>query len=290
MFIMECELVRFQTKDKLKLQGLLYKSKRKISKILIHVHGWMGNFYENRFIDYFADILTKNNIAFFTFNNRGAGIITEFLRDEKRERIGGSLEKFEDSVFDIGGAIRYLQTRGFQEFVLQGHSLGCQKVVYYQNNKKDSRVKGLILLAPVNDIEFVTTKIFNDAKYQDALTIAYSMVKSGKGQNPVPEWMQYYPLLSANMFVQVSDATSTAGRILNYYDKLQEIKTIKEPILAIFGSKDNYQIKPKGKLEILKKKVGCDTYLVKNADHWFSGYEKAVANKVTSFMDQFKIE
>mgnify|MGYP001617407004 CR=1 FL=1 len=282
---MRCELIRFETKDKLELQGLLYKPKEKVSKILIHVHGWTGNFYENRFIDYFADILNKNNVAFFTFNNRGAGIITEFLKDGERVRIGGSLEKFEDSLFDIGGAIMYLQTRGFQEFVLQGHSLGCQKIAYYQNNKKDNRVKGLILLAPVDDVEFVTTKLFNDTKYHEALTIAYNMIKNGKGQDPVPKWMQHYPLLSANMFIQVSDVISTSGRIFHYYGKLQEMKTIKAPILAIFGSKDDYQIKPKEKLEILKKKVGCNTYLVKNANHWFRGYEKVVTNKIISWIN-----
>jgi len=98
---MHSELMRFKTKDNVELQGLLYEPKQKGVKAIIHVHGWVGNFYENLFIDYIATSALKKNIAFFTFNNRGSGVIIEFLKNNKREKIGGSLEIFEETVFDI---------------------------------------------------------------------------------------------------------------------------------------------------------------------------------------------
>ena len=281
---MPSELIRFKTKDNLELQGLLYEPKQESVRAIIHVHGWIGNFYENLFIDSFAESALQKNIAFFTFNNRGAGVVTEFIRNNKRERIGGSLEIFEESVFDIEGAIDFLQKKGYQEIILQGHSLGCQKIVYFQNNKKDNRVKGLILSAPVNDAEFVSKKLLDKSKYEKSIKIAKEMIQNGKGQDAVPDWMQFYPLLSANMFIQVSDPNSTSGRILDYSGELIELKNIEMPILAIFGSEDDYQVEPAEKLELLKNTIKCTVSLMKDSDHWFTSHEDELAKKVLDWI------
>lgn len=283
---MHSELKRFKTKDNLELQGLLYEPKQKSLKAIIHIHGWVGNFYENLFIESIAKSALQKNIAFFTFNNRGAGIVTEFLKNKKREKIGGSLEIFEESIFDIEGAIDFLQKKGYTKITLQGHSLGCQKVVYYQNNKRDKRIKGLILLAPVNDVEFVQKKLLNKSKYEKSLKIAKEMIKNGKDHNAVPRWMQFYPLLSANMFIQVSDPSSSSGKIFDYFGRLIELKKIKIPILAIFGTQDDYQIEPAKKLDLLKNMINCSTLLIKNSDHWFSFHEEELAKKVLDWVSK----
>ena len=91
----KAELVRIATKDGLELQGLLFEPKKKTSQALIHVHGWVGNFYENKFIDCIADEAVSNGLGFLTFNNRGAGIVNDFIKKKKSKieyvRIGGSL-------------------------------------------------------------------------------------------------------------------------------------------------------------------------------------------------------
>lgn len=281
---MQGKLVRFKTRDGLNLQGLLFEPKAKTSKVLVHVHGWVGNFYENPFIDPVSESVLEKNIAFLSFNNRGAGIVTEFLRTNKRENIGGSIEIFEECLLDIEGALNFLQKRGYAEMILQGHSLGCQKIVYYQHNKKDKRVKGLILIAPVNDAEFVSKKLFNKSKYENSLKIAKDMIREGKAQDPVPKWMQYYPMLSANMFLQVSDPNSTSGRILDYSGKLTELKDIRVPILAIFGSKDDFQIQPADKLHIIKNITGCDILLIKNSNHLFDSCEMKLAENISKWI------
>ena len=281
---MQGELVRFKTRDGLNLQGLLFEPKAKTSKVLVHVHGWVGNFYENLFIDPISESVLEKNIAFLSFNNRGAGIVTEFLRTNKRENIGGSLEIFEECLLDIEGALNFLQKRGYTEMILQGHSLGCQKIIYYQHNKKDKRVKGLILIAPVNDAEFVSKKLFNKSKYENSLKIAKDMIQEGKAQDPVPKWMQYYPMLSANMFLQVSDPNSISGQILDYSRKLTELKDIRVPILAIFGSKDDFQIQPADKLHIIQNVTGCDILLIKNSNHLFSSCEMKLAENISKWI------
>lgn len=279
------ELVRIKTKDGLELQGLLFEPRVKTDQVIIHVHGWIGNFYENKFIDEIAEEVITRGIAFLTFNNRGAGIVQDFIERNKfnadYKRIGGSLEVFGDCLIDIKAAVDLMNSRGYREVVLQGHSLGCQKVTFYQSRKKDKRVKGLILLAPVDDVAF--TKKHWGNKYKRALVIARKLLK--QGEKSVPAWMAFYPMLTPEMFLNVADPQSSSGRIFDYSGKLAEIQSIHIPVLAIFGSLDAYQANPSDKLKILKDKLEkCDTILVEKAGHGFVGYEKELSLYISKWL------
>ncbi len=269
------EMVEITTKDKLELPGILFEPKAKTMTAIVHVHGFVGNFYENKFIEGIAKASVNNGIAFLSFNNRGAGIVTEFIRRKSNRadyvKIGGSLEKFEDCVIDISAAIDFLGKRGYSKMFLQGHSSGCQKITYYEYKTGDKRVKGLILLAPVDDVSYV--KRLLGRKYGAALKIVRDMIRRGKEKDAVPKWMQFYPMLNARVAFQVIDNKSPSGRLFDYSDELKEIRGVKCPVLAVFGSEDEYQEKPEQKLELLRDKTGCDVKLVKGANHGFSGCE-----------------
>lgn len=284
------EFVRIITEDGLELHGLLFEPTEKTTNALIHIHGWIGNFYENKFIDYIAKEAILRWFAFLTFNNRGTGIVTDLIKrgESKLEyrRIGGSLEKFEDCVIDIKAAIDFLSQRGYKEIILQGHSLGCQKITFYKYKTEDERVKGLILLAPVDDVAFTKKQLKN--KYKKSLDIAREMVKNGKGDDLVSKWMAFYPLLNARMFLNVADPESSSGRIFDYARSLKEIKSISCPKLAVFGSNDEYQSNPGEKLEILKKNVkDCDLGLIKNSGHGFVGFEEELSRLVGKWLNKF---
>ena len=49
---MKQELIRINSLDKIEQVGILYTSIVETKKIVIHVHGLNGNFYENRFLDF----------------------------------------------------------------------------------------------------------------------------------------------------------------------------------------------------------------------------------------------
>ena len=55
-------------------------------------------------------------------------------------------EIFEKCVLDIDSAIDFCKERGFKKIILSGHSLGCNKVVWYALEKKFK--EKIILLAP----------------------------------------------------------------------------------------------------------------------------------------------
>jgi len=154
---MNTTLVRFHTKDKIRLDGLLFEPESTTEKIVIHVHGTADYFYRQRFCDDIAKELTSKGYAFLTFDNRGAHEEYEFITEnDKNERqgtvvIGARNEIFEDCIFDIESAINFVKSRGYKEIVLQGHRYGCNKIVLYAIEKQ---FKGrLVLLAPCDMFE-----------------------------------------------------------------------------------------------------------------------------------------
>lgn len=125
---MKQELVRMTSMDNLEMVGILYKPEEKSKKIVIHVHGLCGNFYENRFIDILAKTYTNKGYSFLTFNNRGTNYVSELLKGDDCEIIGGCYERFKDCILDIEGVIKYAKENGYNEIILEGHSYGCNKV------------------------------------------------------------------------------------------------------------------------------------------------------------------
>lgn len=114
---------------------------------VIHVHGKCGNFYENEFIERLACVYAKAGLNTLAVNNRGRDCISEAYCKGQLCYVGGALEQFELSVADIGGAVSYVSGLGHLA-VLQGHSHGCEKVLWYLSQRSD--VAALILLSPAN--------------------------------------------------------------------------------------------------------------------------------------------
>lgn len=142
---MKTTLISFNSIDSLQLHGVLFEPVAPTKKIIINVHGSGGNFYED-YITRFAPEFTHNGLAFLAFNNRGSASTKKFTRGTEKIMIGNEKEIFDECVFDIQGAINHAKSLGFTEIIIQGHSLGCNKVVWYSVQKKfDGR---LILLAP----------------------------------------------------------------------------------------------------------------------------------------------
>ena len=54
---MKQELVRINSIDDIEQVGILYAPNNITNKIVIHVHGLNGNFYENKFLDTLAELL-----------------------------------------------------------------------------------------------------------------------------------------------------------------------------------------------------------------------------------------
>lgn len=281
------EIVRIKTSDNLELQGILYEPVQATNTAIIHVHGWTGNFYENYFLDQIAADLIKNNISFLSFNTRGAGFVQDFYKIEngKKEnvQIGGCLEVFEDCLFDLDGAVNYLTNRGYKNFYLQGHSTGCQKVVYYALNNSDKNIKGLILLEPTDDPEIVKTMLGD--RYQEALDLANNLIKDNKPDSIMPDWIKFGIKLSPHKFLSMSLHTSAEGKLFNYSGDLKEIKSLPMPIITIFATNTEYQANPKEVLDLLQNNLQHPTtVLIPDTNHGFTGKETELSKNIMDWI------
>ena len=273
---MKQELVRINSIDNIEQPGILYSPNNDTNKIVIHVHGLNGNFYENRFLDTIAKSYTDNNYAFLTFNNRGRDFITELLKGDDFTIIGGSLERFKDCILDIDGIVNWVKNKGYNEIILEGHSYGCNKVLYYYNHKKSDNIKKIVLLAPC-DIPSEGKKFLSKEEYDKAKSDSTRLVQEGKksdlidfsvmANGKIAAGTYYYDFLPGgeNDFIRYVDGANGKSEILNSIDI---------PTLIIFGDVDECVLTQP--IEIVKEYLtnninDCNIQIIEGADHSYTG-------------------
>jgi hypothetical protein len=139
-----CEIISFEGANKFLHQGLLFSSKNSHTTV-IHVHGSCGNFISFKPIKKVAESYVKNGINLLTFNTRGHDCITEGFWSNSYDYVGGSITSFDDCIIDIQSAIDFCLTFS-SKIILQGHSLGCDRVIQYQ--LKSKQFYPTILISP----------------------------------------------------------------------------------------------------------------------------------------------
>lgn len=157
-----CEFIEFRGENDFLHQGLFFRSKDSDTTV-IHVHGSCGNYSSFKPIKTLAQHYISNNINLLTFNTRGHDCITEGFFGDKYEYTGGSLYEFNDCVKDIESAIKFVKKES-KNIILQGHSLGCDRIVTYQLLKKD--LYPSILISPADSYTLQAEFL---AKYGDTV-------------------------------------------------------------------------------------------------------------------------
>ena len=292
------ELFNFFATDGVDLDGILFwpeEKKNSTKTAWIHVHGMNDFATSERFLDKVRDVALKNKTAFFNFGNRGMGHINVFRKFEKKTvkylHIGTSLERFEHCIYDIDGAINHLKSLGFENFMLSGHSTGCQKIMHYQSKKNNPAVKAVILLSPVDDVTFDIKEL--GKKFKPAFSLAKKLVKSGRGNEILP-FKYSHEYWSAHRFYSIYKLNSVEGDLLNYTKPLKTLKKIKCPILSIIAAKEQFLAEP---AEMMMEKINAMTVnkfsrgvVLYKGDHCFDGadieFEKSIHNWVKKLKTQ----
>lgn len=277
---MKQELVRINSIDEIEQPGILYTPNEDTDKIVIHVHGLNGNFYENRFLDILAKSYTDKNYAFLTFNNRGRDFITELLKGNDFTIIGGSLERFKDCILDIDGVVNWVKEKGYKEIIFEGHSYGCNKVLYYYNHRKDDSIKKIVLLAPC-DIPSEGKKFLSEEEYKNAKEESTRLVQENKenelidfsvmanGKIAAGTYFNDFLPNGENDFIRYVDGINGKSEVLNSIDI---------PTLVIFGDVDECVLTQPIDVvkEYLKNNLcNCNIQIIDGADHSYTGrYEE----------------
>jgi pimeloyl-ACP methyl ester carboxylesterase len=285
---MSYPIVKITTPDNLILFGLLTDSREK-KTILINIHGTGSGFYIEEFEENFAETLPKFGIATLFTNNRGNFVM------EMWQKTGGAVEKFEDCLIDIDTWIEKTLSLGYEDIILQGHSLGTEKIVYYmEKGKYRDKVRAVILLGFSDS--FGTLKEYLKTIEINPMEEAKRLVSEGKPEqfiaNPWRSHSGYLPKGAESYINFFSENSELSKAIpLRYGKNLTYYQNIKVPILGVIGDQHEFTIIPiKEAIELLKKEnKNAEVYQIKNCNHSFEYKTKELVNIVSDFLKRRNI-
>lgn len=282
---MSVEFTRFQASDGVELQGWL--SNVPGDTAALHIHGMSGNGYENYFLDDLRTAYAQNGISFFTIDTRGRGIISDFRQGNDWKRGGSCFEIFEESAQDIQGALDHLRGLGKSNFILEGHSLGCTKVVNFMVTRKVPDITQVILLAPTDMVGWAKT----DPNHEGYLANAKQLQSEGKGEELVGAecWLDKTPL-SAQTYPSLCEAGGPAD-IYGDREDGPLLGRLTVPTLIVYGDQDIGITQIDGDMSAWLERAALtslndDTEIavVEGAPHSFRSYEAKVVDYVQRFI------
>lgn len=282
-------LVQTATKDGLFLQGFFSDDSPK--KVLLHIHGFEGNFYENTFVQVLAHHLKAKSISFLTVNTRGCEKIKDIhTLNGSSKTIGARYELLEDSAKDIDAWIEFLLEKGYDKVVLQGHSLGTIKVVrYLREGKYADKVEKLILLSPFDKKAGLPS--YNKIPIEQILQKAQQKVDEGKGDEIITEEFDTIKV-SYKTFISWYKQDDL-GKMFEFCTSDYEFPALKKiliPSKVIVGSNDEFfhpsnPENPEQALKLIEKHIPkCQTKLIYGANHGYEGFEQVLAEEIEGFI------
>lgn len=284
--------INFHTIDGIEENGLLYDNNNKA--IVISIHGMTSNCFKKRNV-IIADKV-KEKLDYYTFNTRGSEIAKNIVKKKDGKIIkefgGTAFEDVLEGEYDIYGAIDKLVEMGYTSIYLQGHSLGCTKIVYTynkmleNNDKRLQYIKGIILLSLV-DIPSAL-KFFLGDKYDYYVKMALDKEKDGKELEIMPPDSFIHPM-SVKSFLRYAFYNKEIDFINIEKDpNLVTLNKIKIPLFMRWGNINELILEDaKTYSEIVNKAINNpnkDISYIDGADHSYHGREEELANQIANFL------
>ena len=258
------ELVLFN--NEIELPGTLSYLEEQ-TPLLIWVHG-SGNVDRNgnqqpvikaNYIKQFRDSITKNNIAFYSFDKRTAN------KNNKASLLKGVFLK--DYVTDVQIAINHFKKEGrFSKIVLLGHSQGSLVAMLASEN-----IDNYISLAGPSKSadQVIIDQIKESAPFLDSITKAHF-----KELKEIGNVEKVNPILQS-VFAKQNQAFL---RSWIQYNPSEEIKKLSVPILLINGTED-LQVKPQEASELLLANKNAQLVFIKGMNHVLKEVKSMTENK-----------
>lgn len=296
------ELLYIRTSDDLRLNGVFYKpNKRAKNLCVLMIHGMSGNILENYFAHVMGEKLAENNIGFLYSHNRGYNHINDIVTSKVKKsggyesrRIGATYERFTECLFDIDAWIAKVRKLGYKKIILAGHSLGCNKLIYYFHSRKPKDVAGVILLSPPDMVGLFEKPEYNP-EHEKLLDAAKENLKKGKPGELVPGmiWDWYY--LSSQTYVDQTTHNAPGDNlpILRKPERFVQLESINVPLLGVMGEFDDIVIKSlqEDMDSIATKAVNTPSFakkFIKGASHTYDTKEIELANTVFDWIKTLK--
>lgn len=289
---MKQEFLKIKTADNIELAGILYEPIDKTNRIVLHVHGLAGNFYENSFVDCQAKTYIQNGYSYFTFNNRGNGYFNELRKNDNNVvsyiNGGAAFENFEDCYLDIKSAVDYVKSLGYNEIILQGHSYGCNKAVYYYYKSKDPSISNIILLAPCDIIkEF---QVFIGEEYSRYIDKCKKAIESNN-ENKIIDYSLFPPMgFTAKTFISsfTEDSPNDFYRYRTDNYKCSLLNGITLPVLVQIGEDDNSALVVDKNIVtnyLITNIKNIELKYIENSNHGYIGKEQEMSDNCITWLN-----
>ena len=290
------EKIYFELEDKVELVGLLHKSENITEEVVISIHGMQSNCFKKR-EDILAKTINDAGISYFAFNNRGTEIACYTKKTDGTKTLNGGscYEDVLDCYFDIKGAIDKMVELGYTKIHLQGHSLGCTKIIYAYNKLKEENyrnlgfVKSIILLSLV-DIPDLQKYDLGEEKYNKMLELAIQKEAKGEEMDLMPYESFDHPI-SVKTYLRYYRDNKEID-FTRYWDKqytYPEINNISIPLFLRWGEDDLVIQKLDELIEELKvniKNENLDIGYIKDTDHGYTDKEDQLGREIVEFILQ----
>lgn len=287
------KLIKFLATDGIELDGILYNSKSETKRIILAVHGMSSNCIKER-DEIIAKQANANKIDYFCFNNRGSELVKYIKRstDGKKLLGGTSYEDVLEGYEDIKGAIIKLRNLGYKEIYLQGHSLGCTKIVYTYNKLKREAsniledIKGIILLSLV-DIPG-TLNIYLGNKLDNYIKYAKNLEENGQEDELMPKEAFIHPVSVKTFLRYARDNKEIDFANYGKDNKLEMLNNIDIPLFMRWGNVNEMILQNAedlvNMLNDIIKNPNKDINFIDGADHGYKDRREELGKEIIKFI------
>ncbi len=273
------------TEDNLRLQGTYFDS-GKLDYCVLFIHGQAQSIVDNYFAYILGKNLSNNGISFLYSHNRGYSYINCISKkDGNLEINGATFEIFEESLKDIEVWITKIRKLGYKKVILMGHSLGCNKALYYLSKNKNC-AQGLVL-ASAPDMVGITKK--EESKFDNLLNEAKNNVKNGNPRQLLKNLIGGTDYISSATFISESLENSNIDNfpIERNPEIFEQLSTINIPILSFAGSNEYPTYL---KQHVLKEKaINCNNFeyqIIDNTSHFYNNKEEEISKILLKWINK----
>lgn len=233
---MDVELVRTQTRDGVRLDGVLQRAESAIQShpsldAVICLPGVGSNFYGSSIIAKLAHILCVDGITALRANTRGHDGVSTAETTAGGILQGAAYEIVDDCRADITAWVDFLVDRGYSRVGLVGHSLGAVKSVYAQAHENHANVSWVVAISPPCLSYATFLQSAQATAFQESMRQAQSYLDDGMPDMLFRATFPYPLVISAATYV---DKYGPSER----YNLLHWAHRVERPLVFTFGARE----------------------------------------------------